>query len=173
MLLGIGITFKKNYISFQEEHYRLSVFDDLTQLNNRRYLIESLNQLVSESKRHHESFSVLFIDIDRFKLVNDIEGHMVGDAVLIMLGKLINDGLREYDIAGRYGGDEVMILLPHTKVEDASVIAKRISTNFNQSIKAITEQPISLSIGVVASDDKTSQEIIKAADKAMYSKKKG
>ncbi|MCK8058427.1 MULTISPECIES: GGDEF domain-containing protein [unclassified Fusibacter] len=173
MLLGIGITFKKNYISFQEEHYRLSVFDDLTRLNNRRYLIESISQLVSETRRHHESFSVLFIDIDHFKLVNDIEGHMVGDEVLIMLGKLINDGLREYDIAGRYGGDEFMILLPHTKVEDASVIAKRISTNFNQSIKAITEQPISLSIGVVASDDKTSEEIIKAADKAMYSKKKG
>lgn len=172
ILMGIGITFKKNYISFQEEHYRLSVFDDLTQLNNRRYLIQALSQLVSETQRHHQSFSVLFIDIDCFKLVNDIEGHVVGDAVLVMLGRLINEGLREYDIAGRYGGDEIMILLPHTKMADASVIANRISMTFNQSVKEITQQPVSLSIGVVDGDDKTAEEIIRSADEAMYFKKK-
>lgn len=171
MLMGVGITFKNNYNDFQKEHYRLSVYDDLTQLNNRRYLISSLGQLVSETKRHHQPFSVLFIDIDHFKLVNDREGHVVGDSVLELLGKVINDGLREYDIAGRYGGDEIMVLLPHTKTEDAFSIANRISMTFDQEVKVITQQPVSLSIGVVDGDDKTKEEIIQSADEAMYLKK--
>ncbi len=171
MVLGVGLTFKNNYNNFQKEHYRLSVYDDLTQLNNRRYLMSSLGQLVSETKRHHQPFSVLFMDIDHFKLVNDQEGHVFGDRVLELLGKVINQGLREYDIAGRYGGDEIMVLLPHTKVEDALNIANRISVSFDQGVKVITQQPISLSIGVVDGDDKTAQEIIQSADEAMYLKK--
>ncbi len=171
MFMGVGVTFKKHYNSFQQHYYRQSIYDDLTQLNNRRYLINALSQLVSESQRHHRPFSVLFLDIDRFKQVNDKEGHVVGDSVLALLGKIISEGLREYDIGGRYGGDEIMVLLPHTTPEDAMIIADRISKTFIHLVKSITAQPISLSIGIVESHDKTAQEIIRSADEAMYSKK--
>lgn len=172
MLIAIGIAFKFNYSNFQREYYRLSVQDELTGLNNRRFLIKVLNQMVSETKRHQQPFSVLFIDIDNFKLVNDHDGHHVGDQVLILLGKIITGGLREYDIGGRYGGDEIMVLLPHTKLMDAKIISSRIENAFNEQVETITKQPVSLSIGIIENENKSTEEIIRSADEAMYLKKK-
>ena len=171
MLIAIGIAFKFNYSNFQREYYRLSVQDELTGLNNRRYLIKVLSQLISETKRHQQPFSVLFIDIDNFKLVNDHDGHYVGDQVLTLLGKIITDDLREYDIGGRYGGDEIIVLLPHTKLIDAKTISSRIESAFNEQVKTITKQPVSLSIGIIENENKSVEEIIRSADQAMYLKK--
>lgn len=171
MLCGIGIAFKKNYSDFQDQYLRLSIIDDLTQLYNRRYLIKSLGQLVSETRRHGNAFSVLFIDINDFKRVNDLEGHLVGDRVLVALGKLIQGELRQYDIAGRYGGDEFMILLPHTAENDAEHISKRLMDAFQLQAGNLTAQPISLAIGVIVPNKKSVEQIIKDADAAMYKKK--
>jgi len=173
MLFGMGLVFKKNYKQFQHQYYRLSVIDDLTQLYNRRFLFESLEKLVSESQRHGQGFSILFINIDQFKQVNDREGHLVGDAVLRCLGEIIKNELRLYDIGGRYGGDEIMILLPHTTLEDARCIAERLKSKFVHQIASITQEPISLSSGLIESDNKTVEDIIKSADEAMYNQKKG
>lgn len=171
MVASIGITFKTNYNRFQSEYFRQSITDDLTQLNNRRYLLKALSQLTSEAKRHNQPFSILFIDIDLFKQVNDKEGHQVGDAVLALLGSIILEDLREYDIGGRYGGDEIVVLLPQTPKAAAAITAQRISDTFEDRVKALTKQPVTLSIGLIESAHLSPDQIIQAADEAMYKTK--
>ena len=109
-----------------EKVHHLSIHDELTGMYNRRYLTEALHREKARFDRSGSDFSVCLLDIDHFKLINDECGHAAGDAVLQEFARLTQSGLRAGDMCGRFGGEEFMLLLPHTKPERAMVIAERL-----------------------------------------------
>lgn len=161
------------------ERLRLSgLTDGLTGLYNRRHLDTRLAEEVARAKRHRLTLSCLFIDADHFKQINDRFGHAAGDQVLIALAKRIRDQLRTSDLAARYGGEEIAVLLPQTDLENASRLAERIREAIASSPVETTDGttiPITVSIGVAtlpqrteASLDELTGEILELADRQVY-----
>jgi diguanylate cyclase (GGDEF)-like protein len=158
----------------------LATHDELTGLNNRREMMLILDQEIERFKRYNRPFSIVMMDIDHFKDVNDTYGHIVGDSVLRELGYLIQKIVRLPDIAARYGGDEFAIVMPETKESGAYYMAERIRRSINKrdfSIMKGTEQTLQLtitvSIGVaeVSEATKSIDGIIAKADRALYRSK--
>ncbi len=161
------------------ERLRLSgLTDGLTGLYNRRHLDTRLAEEVSRAQRHRLSLSCLFIDADHFKRINDEHGHSAGDQVLIALAKRIRDQLRGSDLAARYGGEEIAVLLPQTDHHNASLLAERIRAAIAAE-PVITNEgiaiPVTVSIGVAAlhTDPGTPPEtaanlLLEAADAQVY-----
>jgi diguanylate cyclase (GGDEF)-like protein len=151
----------------------LSITDDLTGLFNRRYLVKSLEAEFIRAIRYKRHFSVLLFDIDDFKQVNDRYGHSCGDAVLITLASLIKGCIRGSDMAARYGGDEIAILLPETEKSNATEVAEKLrglieKTSFEWQGTAIK---ITCSIGIAsAPDDRIANwnDLLDKADQALY-----
>ena len=106
----------------------LAVTDDLMQVNNRRYLMSRLEEELQRIRRYHYPLSVIIIDIDHFKHINDEYGHPMGDFVLKELANLLKNNTRSVDIICRYGGDEVVIVLPHAAYQQAYTVAERLRT---------------------------------------------
>src|SRR5512135_3886069 len=104
----------------------LSITDDLTKLFNTRYLDRTLEIEMARSTRHRTSLSLIFMDVDHFKIINDNYGHLVGSKLLVEVGQLLIRCLRTVDIVARYGGDEFVIVLPQTPPSSAIQIAERI-----------------------------------------------
>jgi len=105
---------------------KLSITDGLTGLFNHRYITDTLSRLIEENKRYKQPLSIAMFDIDNFKKINDEQGHLFGDDVLVKIASLIDNSLRKTDIAGRYGGEEFMILFAHTELKGAVESSKRI-----------------------------------------------
>ncbi len=146
--------------------------DSLTDLYNQRFLTETLAKKIEEYKRYNTPFSVLFIDVDHFKRVNDSLGHLIGSGVLKELGDLLKRQIRNSDYAFRYGGDEFIILLSHTEGQDAVNVAERIRReveNFPFKQQGIQVR-ITVSIGLAfyPKHAQSAEEIIRIADEAMY-----
>ena len=116
----------------QQKLMALASIDDLTQLYNRRYFFERFNQEVERSKRYQRPLSCIIMDIDFFKHVNDSYGHLAGDQVLINIAQIVRKNCRQSDLAGRYGGEELIILLPETEAVGAMIIADRIREMIEQ-----------------------------------------
>ena len=110
----------------KEELERLANSDSLTGLHNRQAILDKLCELINRAKRYQEDFSLSMLDIDRFKKVNDRYGHLTGDDVLEKIATLISQNIRNTDVAGRYGGEEFIILLPLADLSSALVVAERI-----------------------------------------------
>jgi two-component system cell cycle response regulator len=110
----------------QQKLMALASIDDLTQLYNRRYFFERFNQEVERAMRYQRPLSCIILDIDFFKQVNDSYGHLAGDQVLIDIANILKNNCRQSDMAGRYGGEELIILLPETEANGAMIIAERI-----------------------------------------------
>jgi len=151
----------------------LAITDPLTGLYNIRHFFKLAEIEVSKLKRHKKTCSCLMIDIDYFKNINDTYGHIVGDKVLIEVGKRIKQGIRDYDILARYGGEEFIILLPETDLENAIAVAERIRKNIASSEIEINDEvkiPVTVSIGVASANgnDIILDELIKKADRALY-----
>ena len=151
----------------------LSVTDDLTQLYNVRYLMQALRR---ESKRHVRSrqpLSLLFIDLDGFKGVNDQNGHLLGSRALVEVSRIIRDCSRETDVVARYGGDEFTIVLPDTGSVGAMAVAARVCQRVRNHAflqKEAINYRLTASTGVATMPDTAStvEELIQAADEAMY-----
>lgn len=161
----------ERYSSFRDTCLR----DALTNAYNRSYFIERLYQEFGQFKRNRRPFSVMFLDIDKFKDINDIYGHVVGDKVLKEFSFAVMSSLRNCDVFCRYGGDEFVILMPDTDGKSAVRAAERIRENIS-SLKidcGETDIMLSFSAGVKEMDDSITScdEIIKAADAAMYAAK--
>jgi diguanylate cyclase (GGDEF)-like protein len=164
--------------SGQREKIRLlSLTDEVTGVFNQRKLQEDLEFHIARYKQDQLGFSLLFIDIDFFKNVNDRYGHVVGSQILIDLSKILKRQLRSSDLVYRYGGDEFIALLPRTNVEEAKKIAMRISDLVKASEFMINRSEVyrlSLSIGLAEfpGDATSAKSIIEFADKMMYMSKK-
>ena len=156
---------------------RQAYVDSLTNLYNRRFLMERLSEEVDEAHRHGRPLSVLILDVDRFKIINDTYGHSVGDKVLRALGRHMLATTRRYDIAARFGGEEFCFVLPSTDAKTAIGIAERtrrsiecdeIKSDGTQSVRA------TVSIGVATLEPTESPDrLLTRADSALYRAKEG
>ena len=152
----------------------MSITDPLTGLHNRRYLEARLAEELSRSKRYNYPLSFMMIDIDDFKLYNDLNGHQAGDRALEITAQCLHAMLRKIDVASRYGGEEFSILLPQTTLEEAGVIADRIrrkimTTRYphgaTQPDGAVT---VSIGLSTFSSTLDSAEAIVRAADRALY-----
>lgn len=161
-----------NAINF-EKIQDLSIKDDLTCLYNTRFFHEMLEREIKRAVRKKRDLSLIFMDLDHFKDVNDTYGHLYGSALLKEVAEVIRKSVRNIDIPIRYGGDEFVIILPETAKEQAGFVAQRILENIRQHV-FLKEEGLNLrltaSIGYAAypDDAKDIEELIKAADNAMY-----
>lgn len=159
-----------------------SVTDGLTKLYNNRYFHQQIDKLFNKtkkSKRGADTFSVIMTDIDHFKQFNDKYGHQVGDFVLRNISLIIRASLREKDMAFRYGGEEIIILLPDSDIDSGYLVAERLrlkveTTNFKTHLTDnILKVTISLGVSEYDKDMDSYEEIVEAADKALYQAKEG
>ena len=170
-----------NRANVYAEILKHATLDALTGFYNRRQLEERIKQEVSNAKRQHAPLCGIMTDIDFFKGVNDTYGHAVGDLVLKTIAKVIRGQLREYDIAGRYGGEEFSILLPFTKIDEARMVAERLRKSIEEKVIDISkvnpesdvkEISVTLSLGIYEMQENDNDEdLLKKADKALYEAK--
>lgn len=148
-----------------------STKDGLTSLYLRNIFDIYLNKSIENAKRQNTNLSLLMIDIDDFKNVNDTFGHQKGDEVLSKIGYIINESVRETDFACRYGGEELTVIMPNTSSSNAFIIAERIRETIEK--ENFTEFFVTVSIGISEIDKNinTSIQIIKYADNALYEAK--
>src|SRR4051812_40008941 len=156
-----------------EKIQELTITDDCTGLYNARHLYKTLEAEVYRSARFGYEFSILFLDLDHFKRVNDTHGHLVGSKLLNEIGYNIKSNLRLIDYAFRYGGDEFVVLLPQTSKEQSLVVAKRIRDMFRTATFLKDENlnlnvRSSMGIATYPEDAKSAHEIIRQADEMMY-----
>ncbi|HKK02253.1 MAG TPA: diguanylate cyclase [Desulfuromonadales bacterium] len=152
----------------------LSNIDPLTQLFNRRYFLETLEKELMRSSRANTSFSLLMLDIDHFKQINDTYGHQAGDRALEEVAKLLRQHLRQYDIAARFGGDEFALVLPHTKLPQALDVAERLRAAVETlSFPDGLRMTASLGAACFPETNITAiDELIREADVALYNAKR-
>ncbi|MGC8769083.1 diguanylate cyclase [Calditerrivibrio sp.] len=157
------------------EKYKMeSVTDPLTGLFNRKFMIKKIEEEIERGKRYGSKFSIIFLDIDNFKRINDVYGHIVGDFVLKYLANIIKSELRKVDYAFRYGGEEMVILLSETNLENALKFSERLLEIVRNTIfKYKTEDlKITVSIGVAEfKPGETIEQLIERADMAMLKAK--
>ncbi|MFQ6082007.1 MAG: diguanylate cyclase [Candidatus Aminicenantia bacterium] len=185
----VGVALRN--VEMHNELERLAVTDSLTGLYNYRYFRTRLDQEISRAKRYSRDLSLILIDLDNFKMVNDLFGHLKGDEVLILVSRLILDNTRkvdntsimkevEIDIAARYGGEEFMLILPETPLKGVISAAERlrklIEKEVNQKIVMKDKQgqrlKVTGSLGVAClKKDEGSEELIRKVDQAMYEAK--
>ena len=150
----------------------LSNTDKLTGIRNRRFFQEKLEEQIDLYRREGVSFSLLIIDIDHFKQVNDTYGHQVGDVVLVKLAGLLADGVRPEDVVARFGGEEFTILLPGTGADKSKGMAEQLNRMVEQ---AAWEETGSLTVSIGAatfSEQDTEASILVNADRALYASKR-
>lgn len=155
----------------QERIHHLANFDNLTGLPNRFQLMERLKYEISNAKRNKSTFSIMFLDLDHFKDINDTLGHSTGDALLIELSKRFNGLLREVDMVSRLGGDEFIFMLPHTDSNGIPSVAQKILTTIDKPVKIDHHELIvtaSIGIAIYPDDGADAEALSKNADTAMY-----
>lgn len=152
-----------------EELRTLSVTDELTGSFNHRYLKDFLRQKIEEARRYRIGLAVVLLDIDFFKRVNDTHGHLVGNQVLIGVSQCIKNGIRVTDVAGRYGGEEFLLILPYTSMEEAWQLADRLRLRIEESVFGDNgDIKITISGGVAACGEDSEDSLIDRADARMY-----
>lgn len=167
----------ENKLQKSERMYKeLSITDALTQLYNSRYFYSKLEEEIYRSVRYKHPLSLLLIDIDDFKILNDRYGHLEGDHVLSMSGKIIKDCLRKTDSAYRYGGEEFTVILPGIGFEDALNAAERIRKQISiHEFTFISNQALHVTVSIGAcrfEPGEKMKDFVKRADNAMYTAKK-
>ncbi len=158
---------------FQEEMRKLATYDMLTGLLNRRVFMERANHLFNIALREAEGFSIIIIDIDHFKKINDSHGHAVGDQALENFGKILRSTLRKSDLACRYGGEEFALFLPKTSADKAESFSERLHRLIKEKRMKHDGIPIkyTLSIGIVSYPQTRANAVeglLNMADRALY-----
>lgn len=151
--------------------------DDVTGLYNQRKLMLDLDECIRKHETYKEKFSVLFLDLDHFKLVNDGHGHMVGTRVLVNIAELLREVVRDTDMLYRYGGDEFVVILQNADVEISSVVGERVLQAFKSrkfELSKNKKYPLSASIGVATypTHASTREAVLTLADNMMFEAKK-
>ncbi len=169
LLIGAAAIYRYYELSkYNKKLLYLSQTDILTKLYNRTKIDQALNIQMERAKRTQRHFAVLLLDIDFFKKVNDTLGHPVGDAVLIQLANIAKQSIRSYDIIGRWGGEEFLVLCPESTLQEAQQVAQRIRTHIkNAHFSTNTIHTISIGVAMMREED-TPNTLIARADKALY-----
>lgn len=164
---------QQKLLELNDQLDKLASIDSLTQLYNRRIFLEALDKQIRMFEKDHRPFSLILLDIDAFKHVNDTWGHLVGDQILIYLAEIMKSVARENDTPARYGGEEFVILLPDTDEEAATSFAETLRLEVEKTVWE--ELSITISIGVSTfREQDTPHTILAKADFALYdSKNKG
>jgi diguanylate cyclase len=140
--------------------------DPLTGVSNRRALDETLESMFAMMHRYEHPFSVVLLDIDNFKQINDEQGHLYGDRMLKAISRLLDDNVRDTDMVARYGGEEFVIVMPQTTLDGATIFCERLRSRVEQQL------PLTVSGGIsVAADGDNPQTLLARADAALYSAK--
>lgn len=154
------------------EAQSLAIVDDLTELHNQRYLPRVVDREMARADRIGKKFTVLFIDVDYFKKVNDSNGHWVGSHLLVELAKIFKSGIRSCDYAFRYGGDEFVLVLVDSDAAGSQIVAERLRQKIESTTFEVEGRSLNLtvSIGLACYPDhaQSRQDIIELADQAMY-----
>lgn len=163
-----------------EENHRLSITDALTNVFNRRYLMDQLERELERSQRYERPLSMFLCDVDHFKRINDNYGHQSGDETLIKFAQALRAALRDTDWVARYGGEEFVVVLPETGIRAASYVAERCRETLAQTALQIGERTLSItaSFGVSGWEhavpaDAEIDKLIAAADAGVYASKAG
>jgi diguanylate cyclase (GGDEF)-like protein len=165
----------KALVKTNKELHKLSITDGLTGLLNRKHILELLDREISRSRRYGHPVSVLMLDIDHFKNVNDTYGHQTGDAVMRRLADCLCETVRENDLVGRYGGEEFLILLPDSNARNSAQTAQRIRKMVQDLEIETSNENVSVTVSIgVSSYPQYGQDanaVICAADAALYQAK--
>jgi diguanylate cyclase (GGDEF)-like protein len=164
--------------AYHEEIHRLSIVDAMTGVHNKRYFLEFLDRELASSARHGTPLSMIMVDIDHFKKINDTHGHLTGDAALKELCKRLKPRVRATDLLARYGGEEFAVVLPQTNLEGAMQLAETLrsiiaDTPFRDGDITLT---VTISLGVAEVDPANpgkGEDLIKRADANLYEAKRG
>jgi two-component system, cell cycle response regulator len=151
----------------------MAATDALTGLYNRRHFGRSLDQCFAEALRYEQDLSCIMIDLDSYKKLNDTYGHQVGDQLLMLAGRVISANKRAMDVAARYGGDEFVLLLPHTTGEEAANVAQRIREEFFRASAGLLKRElgVTMSVGIGslrANRPVSADQLVALADAALY-----
>ncbi len=167
----IGIRRALLYQKVQE----LTITDSLTQVYNRRYFLERFHEELERSQKNNLNLSFLMLDVDNFKKYNDRYGHLVGDAILRQVAKTIRDTVRQIDFIGRYGGEEISIVLTETGRQQAGFVAERIRRAIEDSRFLVYDENLSVQISIGVSifpeNSLKALQLIEKADQALYQAK--
>ena len=164
----IWITRRANAIS--RAQHELATIDDLTGIHNRRSIMTTASK-IERSQAQAGSLSLLMVDIDHFKAVNDRYGHLVGDEVLRQLSETLRSQIRSTDIVGRYGGEEFLVLMPYTGPDGALLIAEKLRKSVVDNLKHSVSVTISIGVATTTEHDTTLDRTLARADKALYQAK--
>ena len=162
---------------YHEEIYRLTIIDALTDIHNKRYFLEFLDREIARSSRYERPLSLVMLDIDRFRVINEELGHLGGDFTIRELSARIKGNIRKEELFARYGGEEFAIVLPETPCEGAQLLAERLIRVINQTPFQYEDKQFSVTISAgigSTSGEKnmTSVELIRRADEKLYQAKK-
>jgi two-component system cell cycle response regulator len=162
--------------NFRQRMYDAALYDPLTKACNKRHFVHRLQTEVAYARRHRTSLSLLMLDIDDFKRINDGHGHQAGDSVLATLGQIVSAALRVEDVFARYGGEEFAILCRGTTVDKALVLAERLRARIEAFVFEHEGQrvPVTVSVGVAAWFDQPDAEtqLVANADEALFKAKR-
>lgn len=161
--------------AYHDEIYRLTTMDGLTQIYNRRYFDEQLDREISRSRRYERVLSLVMLDLDHFKEVNDTYGHLAGDSVLKQLASTVRTRIRREDVFARYGGEEFALLLPEINLAGARQLAEKVRKLVERQRFEFDKQviPVTLSVGVSTLEPhhREPSELVRAADEHLFEAK--
>jgi diguanylate cyclase (GGDEF)-like protein len=166
---------------YQRKLAQGALLEPLTGLHNRRYFLERLASELAAAQRHGRALSLLLVDVDHFKKLNDARGHAAGDEALRMLARVLQGAVRKEDVVARFGGEEFVVLARETSLSGAHALAERVRKAVERSRITFEKQElgITVSIGVTVSQGltafergRTEQQILEAADRALYRAKR-
>ncbi|MBG7076574.1 biofilm formation regulator diguanylate cyclase SiaD [Pseudomonas aeruginosa] len=152
-----------------------SIRDPLTGLPNRRMLLERLREENERSQRHGQSYVLAMLDVDFFKQVNDTWGHDSGDRVLVEIARAMESELREYDLCGRWGGEEFLLLLPQTRLQDAGPVLERVRDSVRTLAVRVGTEALSVTASVGVTEHRigeTNSQTVNRADAALLDAKR-
>ena len=169
---GIAMAAFRNIRRTQSQLQDLAIHDPLTRVLNARTFSDRLGQELRRNRRYGRPLSLLYLDLDDFKIVNDSHGHQTGDAVLRLVAEAIRGAVRQADIVGRLGGDEFAVLMPETGADVAEAAAGRLAKSLREAFHG--NPSVTASIGIVSCTDAGAgpDDVLHKADRAMYEAKK-